>query len=110
MRLRMSERGYDLANINIISRIDGTKSDKVGRAPLMETCNAARQVITCRLGEGTVTSEVVNRQARADDEDVDDAGQEHRSHGGLSGAAGSGLWRGDGRLRAGAGEGAQGLI
>jgi len=63
VRLRMSERGYGLANINMLSRVDGTKTDRVGRASLMETCSAAQQVITARLGEGTVTSQVVTGEA-----------------------------------------------
>jgi hypothetical protein len=63
VRLRMSEGGYRLANVNMLSKIDGTKTDRVGRLSLLETCDAAQQVLSSRFGSGTVTSAVVSAEA-----------------------------------------------
>lgn len=63
VRLRMSELGYGLANVNMLSRVDGTKTDRVGRLSLLETCSAAEQAISSRLGSGRVTSAIVSAEA-----------------------------------------------
>lgn len=63
VRVRMSSEVYGLAGLSMLTRIEGTKTDRLGRSMLLDTCEQMQKILTARFGGGSSASNVMTREA-----------------------------------------------